>query len=599
MNILGITCYVHDSAACLIKDGNVIANIEEERLNRIRHTSAFPKQAIEYVLDAGNLAISDIDIIAFNWNPYKALVSECLKFLLISPPVYFKMLKYNQPPKHFRTIFSSFFLKYSIKKKVGKGFRGKVVWVDHHMAHASSAYYLSSFERADILVIDGFGEFAATTFLQAENQNIEHRWWVSALDSLGLVYLNITRFLGFAPFQEGKTMALASYGKDTCRELFGRIIQILPNDTFSIDKKYLAWWRLTAGELDSALGLPRNPEDPITQHHMDLAASLQKKVTDIVLHMLKAASGKSGNKHLCLAGGFFLNCTINAAVQGSGYYEKYFIPPCASDAGGAIGAALYAAFTLGNELYIPSTVPFSPYLGPAYADSEIREIVAKSGLPYWRSDNPGAIAAQAISQNKIIGWVQGRVEAGPRALGARSILASPRHTYVRDHLNKKIKKREYFQPAAPVVTEQAALRYFELEQPIPQSAYYMLLAVQVKKAYREILAGITHVDGSARIQVVRPEWSPELYALLHEYEKLTGFAVVINTSFNQHEPMVCSPVDALHTFKAAGLDMLVLGNYIVEHKARDKDQNMVVATSPMPLHDGNNLAGNSGSRRYS
>jgi carbamoyltransferase len=566
VNILGLTCYVHDSAACLIKDGSVIANIEEERFNRIKHTGIFPRQAIEYVLKAGNLTINDIDIIAFNWNPFKALVSECLKFLLLSPPVYFKMLRYNKPPKHFKTIFLSLFLKRTVKKEIGKGFHGKMVWVDHHIAHAASTYYLSSFERADIIVIDGFGEFAATTFLQAKGHKIERRWWVSALDSLGIVYLNFTRFLGFSLHQEGKTMALASYGKDTYQELFGRIFKILLNDTYSVDKNYLAWWKLKGGRLDPELGLPRNPEEPITQRHMDMAASLQKKVTDIVLHMLKAVVGTTGNKQLCLAGGLFLNCNLNAAVQGSGYYEKYFIPPFASDAGGAIGAALYAAFSLGNETYIPNAMPFSPYLGLAYTDNEIEELLRKSDLVYRRCESPGIVAAQAIANNKIIGWLQGRVEAGPRALGARSILANPLHKHISNYLNKNIKKREYFQPFAPAVTERAALRYFEIEYPIPQSAYYMLLTVQVKKAYRAQLAGITHVDGSARIQVVQPEWSPDLYVLLEELERLTGFAVVINTSFNQQEPIVCSPADAIHTFRVAGLDMLVLGNFIVEQK---------------------------------
>jgi len=543
-----------------------MANMEEERFNRIKHTGVFPLQSIEYVLRAGNLRIDDIDIIAFNWNPLKAMMSECLKFLLLSPPVYFKMLKYNKPPKHFKTIFLSFFLKRFVKKQIGKGFHGKVVWVDHHMAHAASTYYLSSFDRADILVIDGFGEFEATTLLQAEGQKIVRRLWVSALDSLGIVYLNFTRFLGFAPYQEGKTMALASYGKNTYQELFGRIFQILPNGTYSVAKQYLAWWKLTGGTLDPELGPPRNPEEPITQHHMNLAASLQKKMTDIVLHMLKAAAGTTGNKQLCLAGGLFLNCNLNAAVQESGYYEKYFIPPFASDAGGAIGAALYAAFSLGNETYIPHTVMFSPYLGPVYTDREIEELLRKSGLAYRRCKSSGIVAAKAIADNKIIGWLQGRVEAGPRALGARSILANPQHKYISDHLNKNIKMREYFQPVAPAVTEQAALQYFEIESPIPQSAYYMLLTVQVKKAYRAQLAGITHVDGSARIQVVRSEWSPELYALLKEFERLTGFAVVINTSFNQQEPIVCSPMDAINTFRSAGLDMLVLGDFIIEQK---------------------------------
>ena len=569
MNILGITGYVHDSAACLIKDGNIIANVEEERFNRIKHTSVFPRQSIEYVLKTGNLTIDDIDIIAFNWNPFKALISECLKFLLITPPVYFKMLKFNKPPKHFKTIFLSFLLKRIVKKQIGKGFRGKVVWVDHHMAHAASAYYLSSFEQADILVVDGFGEYEASSFLQAQAQKIDRRWWILALHSLGIVYLNFTRFLGFAPYQEGKTMALSSYGRNTYQGLFGRIFRTLPDGTYAIDMRYLSWLNLAGGSFDSDLGLPRTPEEPITQRHMDMAASLQIKVTDIVLHMLKATSGKSGNKQLCLAGGIFLNCNLNGIVHESGYYEKYFIPPFASDTGGAIGAALYAAFSLNNEKYIPRTVPFSPYLGPDYADCEIEEQLRKSGLAYRRSESPGVDAAHAIADKKIIGWLQGRVESGPRALGARSILANPQHKHIRDYLNKTIKEREYFQPFAPAVTEEAALKYFEIESPVPQSAFYMLLSVQVKKEYQDQLAGVTHIDGSARIQVVRPEWSPELYALLKEFERLTGFAVVINTSFNHQEPIVCSPADAINTFRTAGLDMLVLGNFIVEQKMRE------------------------------
>jgi carbamoyltransferase len=568
MNILGVSAYVHDSAACLIKKGKVVANIEEERFNRIKHTSAFPRQSIEYVLKVGNLQINDVDVIAFNWNLLKALVAECSKFLLLSPFLYFKMLKHNKPPKHFKTIYLSFMLKRLIKQQIGKGFRGKVVWVDHHMAHAASTYYLSSFERADILIVDGFGEYDATTFYQAEKQNIKRRWRIPVFDSLGIVYLLFTRFLGFASFQEGKTMALSSYGNNTYHKLFDRIFKVLPNGTYSVDKESLAWWKLASGTFDPTLGLPRNSEEPITQRHMDIAASLQKKVTDVVLHMLKTTSATSGNKQLCLAGGVFLNCNLNRVVHESGYYEKYFIPPFASDTGGAIGAALHVAFTLNNETYVPLTVPFSPYLGPDYTDSEIEESLKKSGLNYIWIENPGIVAAQAIANNKIIGWVQGRTESGPRALGARSILANPQHKHISDYLNKIIKEREYFQPFAPVVTEEAAFKYFEIESPVPPSAFYMLLSVQVKKAYQAQLAGITHIDGSARIQVVRPEWSPDLYALLKAFERLTGFAVVINTSFNHHEPIVCSPEDALNCYKATQLDTLFIGNYQVGGQTR-------------------------------
>ncbi|HUN54027.1 MAG TPA: carbamoyltransferase C-terminal domain-containing protein [Smithella sp.] len=568
MNILGITCFVHDSAACLIKDGKIIANIEEERFNRVKHTGDFPKQSIDYVLHAAGLTIADVDIIAFNWNPVKALIAELLKFVLITPPVYFKMIKHNKPPKHFKTIFYSFFLRRFVKKHMGIGFRGKVVWVDHHMAHAASTYYLSSFDQADILVVDGFGEYESTTFFKAKAHKIERRWWILSLHSLGLIYLNFTRFLGFAPYQEGKTMALSSYGRDTYQNLFNRIFRILPDGTFAIDMRYLSWWNLAGGKFDPDLGLPREPYEPITQRHMDIAASLQKKAIDIVLHMIGAASRASNNKYLCLAGGIFLNCNLNGIAHKSGFYEKYFIPPFTSDTGGAAGAALYAAFGLKNETYTPGTLPFSPYLGPDYPDDEIEKALIKSNLPYRKSESPGIEAARALADNKIIGWMQGRVEAGPRALGARSILANPLHKTIKDRLNQKIKGREYFQPFGPIVTEEAATKYFEIDSPIPQSAYYMLLAVPVKKEYQSQLAGITHVDGTARIQVVRREWCPELYSLLKELEKLTGFAVAINTSFNYHEPIICSPDDAINTFKTRELDMLVLGKFIVEKHTR-------------------------------
>lgn len=568
MNILGITCFVHDSAACLIKDGKIIAAIEEERFNRVKHTDFFPKHSIQYVLKTADLAIDDIDIVAFNWNPLKALISECLKFLLITPIAYFQMIKHDKPPKHFKTIVFSFFLRRFIKQHIGKGFHGKVVWVDHHMAHAASTYYLSSFDQADILVIDGFGEYESTTFFKAKAHKIKRRWWILSLHSLGLIYLSFTRFLGFAPFQEGKTMALSSYGKDTYPELFKRIFTILSDGTFAIDMQYLSWLRLAGGTFDPELGLPRSPDEPITQRHMDIAASLQKKLIDIVLYMIKSASCTTENKQLCLAGGIFLNCNLNGIVHESGHYEKYFIPPFTSDSGGAIGAALYAAFALNNEIYKPCTVPFSPYLGPGYADDEIEELLIKNELTYRRSESPGVDAAQAIAKDKIVGWLQGRVESGPRALGARSILANPQQKNIKDRLNN-IKGREYFQPFAPAVTEEAALKYFEIDSPIPQSAFYMLLSVRVKRDYQSQLPGITHVDGTARIQVVLPQWCPELYSLLKEFEKLTGFAIVINTSFNYQQPIICSPADAINTFRMRGLDMLVLGKFIVEQQTRE------------------------------
>ena len=572
MNILGITCYVHDSAACLVQGGKVIVNVEEERLNREKHTNVFPQLAIEHVLKTSGLRLSDIDIVAFNWNPVKALLAECLKVLALTPCGYIKMVHQHRPPLQFKTIWAMLRLRHALKKHVGEGFRGKVVWVDHHMAHAASTYYLSSFSSADILVMDGFGEFSATSYLRAAGPRIEVRWWMGALDSLGIVYLTMTRFLGFAPFQEGKTMALASFGSTSYRDVFKRMIA-LTEERYHVDRTYFDWRKLTGGKVDPELGLPRQRGDALTQRHMDLAASLQERVTEVILHILRNTSRTTENKHLCLAGGLFLNCNINSAIHESGFYERYFIPPFPSDAGGAIGAALFAAFAPGNEQYTPGVEPFSPFLGPEYTASEITAVADASGLAYRKVSDAGVIAARAIAEHKVIGWLQGRAEAGPRALGARSILADPRDKHIQQYLNTKIKNREFFQPFAPLVTEEAALKFFEMKAPVPDSARYMLLTVNVRAAYREQLPGITHVDGTARVQILQREWNPRLYALLKEFESLTGYAVVINTSFNEHEPIVCSPTDAMKTFKASGLDMLVMGDFIVDAPVKAEHSN--------------------------
>jgi len=264
-----------------------------------------------------------------------------------------------------------------------------------------------------------------------------------------------------------------------------------------------------------------------------------------------------------MAGGLFLNCDINRAVQDSGIYESYFIPPFASDTGGAIGAALYAAYGLGNEERKKMISGFSPFVGPSYSDEMIKEALQKSQLEYEYTKTPWVDASQAIKDNLIVGWFQGAVEAGPRALGNRSFIANPGNKDIRDILNVKIKQRESFRPFAPVVTEQEALRCFEMVSPIPETARYMLLTSIVKEEFREALAGITHVDGTARLQVVRESWSPETYQLLLELKRITGFGISINTSFNRHEPIVCSPIDAINTYLTTGLDMLVMGNFVL------------------------------------
>lgn len=564
MVILGISAFVHDSAACLIKSGKMVANAEEERFDRIKHTGNFPVRAIDYVLKQGKIRLADVDVIAYNWNPYKAAVMEATK-LVMAPIIYFKVLKHARPPKNFRSITASLRLKKTIDRIYPGEFRGRVIWVSHHLAHAASCYYLAPFNRqdADVIVADGHGEDCSTSVFSVRNDTLELKWKAPIWDSLGILYTAFTNFLGFENYQEGKTMALASYGRDTFREPFQRILELRPDGQYVIpNQKYLGPWYYSETGLGREFGPKRERDGPIEQRHFDIAFSMQNRIKEAILHMVRHTSTISGHENLCLSGGVFLNCNINREILRSGAYRRVFIPPFPSDSGGAAGAGIYAAFACCGE--IPEEVPcFSPYLGPEYGSDEILSSLEKCGMPFRKVDKPWQEAAKALAGEKIIGWFQGRMENGPRALGNRSILASPFSPGIREYLNAQIKKREYFRPFAPVATREAALRYFELQEPLPDLTRYMLVTTEVKPEYRGILSSITHVDGTARIQVVSIAMNHELYRLLLEFEKLTGHAVLINTSFNLHEPIVCSPEDALNCFARTPLDALFMGDFMV------------------------------------
>ena len=568
MTILGLSAFIHDSAACLIRDGVMLAHAEEERFDRHKHTSAFPTHSIEYVLKAGGCAMADVDLIAFNWNPKKSLIAEIIK-LVRFPKVYFKVLKHNRPPKNFRSIIASFQLRHALFDHSAGQFRGKIVWVEHHLAHAASSYYLSPFsgQDADVVIVDGHGDTSSTSVYSVKGNQFLLQWCVPIVDSLGILYTNFTHFLGFESYQEGKTMALASFGRDTFRALFQDIVRLGEQGRYTIsDKKYLGLWCYFDGSLSSRIGTHREKNGPLEQRHFDMAFSMQNRIKEAILHLIRHLASQSDNRNLALAGGVFLNCDINRDLLAGKIYERIFVPPFTSDSGGAAGAALYAAFALGNER--PAELPwFSPYLGPGYGEAEIEQTLAARHEVYEKPTDHAASAARDLYEQKIIGWFQGRMECGPRALGNRSILAAPTSAKLRDHLNSGIKKREYFRPLAPIVTEETATQFFDISEPLSELFRYMLVTVAVRVEYREQLPGITHVDGTARIQVVRREWNPELHQLLVEFAKLSGFAVLINTSFNRQEPIVCSPTDALDCFHAAGLDALYLGNFLVRKKS--------------------------------
>lgn len=566
MNILGISSFVHDSAACLIKHGELVANVEEERFNRIKHSDAFPIQSIQYALDAGGIEMSEVDAIAFNWNPYKSLISEIIKFTLV-PITYYKVYRNTNPPKNFRSIAATFQLRKTINKHFPDQFKGQIVWVDHHLAHFASCYYLSPFssQSADVIIIDAHGDDCSASVFSVKDQRFHLLWKIPIFHSLGILYTNFTNFLGFKDFEEGKTMALASYGRDAYKNLFQKIIELQPKGRYRItdQKKYLALWSYMNGKLEKELGKKRNEGEPLEQRHFDIAHSMQSRIKETILHVLHHVAASSGNKNLALSGGIFLNCDINKEISLHSGYEQIFIPPFASDTGGAVGAGLYAAFQSFEK--IPANKKaFSPYLGPEYNNEEILTVIKKYPVTYKKIEHPWKKAAEYLKDNKIIGWFQGRMEAGPRALGNRSILANPFSKEIKDRLNLKIKGREYFRPFGPITTVDAAIDYFDLRPPLSELTRYMLLTVDVKPEYRNKLPGITHVDGTARIQVVTEEFNPDVYRLLVEFENLTGYAVLINTSFNRHAPIVCSPQDALDCYRATELDALFVGNYHVE-----------------------------------
>ena len=565
MIILGLSAFVHDSAACLVRDGRLIANVEEERLNRVKHTDAFPVKAIDFVLQQGGVRLSDVDVIAFNWNPFKAAAAELFK-LAIAPLIYFEILRNARPPKNFRSILASIRLKSTINKLYGGQFKGRIIWVDHHLAHAASSYYLSPFNRedADVIVVDGHGENCSTSVFSMENGDFRLKWQAPVWDSLGILYTTFTNFLGFDMYQEGKTMALASFGRDSYREEFGKIIGLKPEGRYTLlNKKYLGLWNFKEGGLGSEFGPKRQGSAPLEQRHFDIACSMQNSIKEAILHVIRHASAASGHRNLCLSGGVFLNCDINREILQDGSHESTFVPPFPSDSGGAAGAALYAAYVRCGETAQESP-SFSPYLGPSYGSEEMLGALRQGNSAYRELEHPGVEAARALKENKVIAWFQGRMESGPRALGNRSILANPGWSGIKDHLNATVKKREYFRPFAPIATREAALKYFELQEPLSELTRYMLVTTKVRSEYREVLPGITHVDGTARIQVVTRDSNPEIHELLEEFGKLSGYAVLVNTSFNMQEPIVCTPDDALSCFERAPLDVLFMGNYRVD-----------------------------------
>ena len=580
MNILGISCYYHDAAAALVKDGNIAAAAQEERFTRKKHDPSFPRNAIEYCLKEAKIELSDVDIIAFYDKPF-------LKFERILETYL------GYVPRGIRSAWKA--LPIWIKEKLWISdlirneldFEGKLLFPEHHESHAASAFFPSPFEKAAVLTMDGVGEWATSSIGYGEENKLTLLKELHFPHSLGLLYSAFTYFTGFRVNSgEYKLMGLAPYGEPKyASKILDELIDLKPDGSFRMNMKYFDYGsglKMTSRKFDALFdGPPRKPESKITQREMDLAASVQVVTEEIMLKMAAHATEVTGCRNVCLAGGVALNCVGNGKMLKSGLIDNLWIQPASGDAGGAVGAALSAWYSyLANSRTVTAGQDMmqGSYLGPEFDESEIKTFIEENGYEATRysEDQLFEETAKAINNGEVIGWFQGRMEFGPRALGNRSILGDPRSEEMQKTLNLKIKFRESFRPFAPSVMENHISDWFDLDVPTP----YMLLVAPVasrlmkktsddakgfERLYqiRSEIPAVTHVDGSARIQSVGPVYNERYYKLLKEFHKQTGCPVLINTSFNvRGEPIVCTPEDAYRCFMRTNMDRLVLDSYV-------------------------------------
>ena len=577
MNILGISCFYHDAAACLVRDGNLIAAAEEERFTRKKHDSSFPINAVKYCLKEANLSINDIDYICFYEKPFlkfERLLYQHIQMFPYSLPTFIKSLP--------AWINEKLRVPKIIRKKLK--YRGNVIFVDHHMAHAASSFLVSPFEEAAILTVDGVGEWTTTALGVGKGNDIVLLKDIRFPHSLGLLYSAITAYLGFSVNNsEYKVMGLSPYGdmNPKTNKYYAKLkeaIDVKEDGSYQFDMSYFVYHykaSMPSKRLCRLLDGPiRKAEAELTQRHKDIAAALQLVLEEVMTKMLNHLYSLTKMDNVVLAGGVALNSVYNGKILRNTSFKNIWIQPNATDGGTSIGAAYYCYNTiLGNER---NFVFNSPYLGPSYSDQEIKFYLEQNKIKYTAFKNDTELiktTAKLIYDNHVVGWFQDRMEWGPRALGARSILSNPCNREMQEILNQKVKHREKFRPFAPVVCEDDALEYFECDKPIPEPTDYMLMVYPVKKQFRAKIPAITHVDGSGRLQTIRKKQNPMYYSLIKEFGKLSGMPILINTSFNiRGEPIVCTPHDAYKCMMGTGIDYLVMGKYLMRRE--DNPQHM-------------------------
>ena len=592
-HILGLSAYYHDSAAALVTDGEIVAAAQEERFTRKKHDHRFPKNAVDYCLREAGIRASDLDSVVFYDKPFQKFERLIETYLDYAPSGIRSFVQ--AMPLWLR---EKLFMRESIASELN--YEGKVLFTEHHESHAASAFYPSPFESAAILTIDGVGEWATSSYGYGKGNEVHLTAETHFPHSIGLLYSAFTYYTGFKVNSgEYKIMGLAPYGEPTyVNKILDELIDLREDGSVRLNMKYFNFCQgltMTNRAFDELFGAPRRePESEITQREMDLTRSVQEVTELAMLRMARHVHKETGEKNLCMAGGVALNCVGNGKVLREGPFEEVWIQPAAGDAGGALGAALSVWYQYHQQ---PRDVAAmcrgdidgmrASYLGPSYADAEIETALEASGAKFRKLSKAEVVqeTAKALAAEKIVGWFQGRMEFGPRALGARSILGDPRSTKMQSVMNLKIKYRESFRPFAPSVLRERAPDYFELTKDSP----YMLIVAPVREELRipmteeqeglfgieklnvprSTIPAITHVDYSARVQTVRPETNGIYYDLIHEFDRLTGCPVVVNTSFNvRGEPIVNTPEDAFRCFMRTEMDVLVVGNYFLEKQAQ-------------------------------
>jgi len=576
MIVLGLNAYHGDASACIFKDDIILAAAEEERFSRVKHAAGFPINAIKFCLDTAGISIDQVDHITINRNPRQKIIK---KLLFAST----KLFNFNFIKNRLENLKKINSIKNEFEKYFKVELKSEIHNIDHHTSHIASSVFFSGMKNSNFISVDGFGDFVSTVVGYYNGKKIIKFKEVLFPHSLGLFYTAMTQYLGFLNYgDEYKVMGLAPYGTDKYKDKLKKIVTYDKKKLFKLNLKYflhhlgnvdMTWLngepkigRVFSKDLENLLGKQRKKDEDINQFHKDIAASTQKIFEEILINIANDLYEKNENENLCISGGSGMNSVANGLLLEKTKYKNVYIPPAPGDAGGSLGSA---AFQINSYKKTPLQFDDNPYLGPSYSNHEIQKnindhsnLINENAIKVIKFENFKKLSlniSRELSNGKIVGFFNHRMEWGPRALGNRSILADPRNDNMREILNVKIKRREKFRPFAPSILEEETKNWFKIEDKVP----FMSKVFQVKNEKKNIIPSVTHVDGSGRLQTVSKAYNPQFYMLINDFFQITNVPILLNTSFNENEPIVCTPNEALNCFLRTKMDILVLGNYVL------------------------------------